>query len=163
MVGGMDTRRRGPAQESGRKPVASVLVGLAVILCLAVIGLVVGQAVTNDRADCSAVGSRVADLDAFTWDNGITSSGSSWVNVLTDGVTEADDPSRRRIARAVQSDEAGFQHFRGGLSDDAALVAERLRQIAVAPFSSVAADDAQRIERDSDVLRRHALEKCGFA
>lgn len=162
MVAGMaDTERRNPAQQTVRRGLPRAFVGLAAVLCLAAVGLVVGRTMTDSGTDCTAVGARVAGLEGFGWDNGITSSGSEWASVLTDGVTEADDPSRHEIARAVQSDEAGYQRFRGELSDDAAVAADRLRQVAGDPAAGNAAD-SQQIEQDSDVLRRHALDECGL-
>ncbi|HWJ97436.1 MAG TPA: hypothetical protein VNQ33_04705 [Acidimicrobiales bacterium] len=136
-----------------------VIVAVAVAVAVAVTALVVGRSVLRDDPPCAALRQPVAGLDGYDWDNGVTSSGSAWISVLADGTTEADAPSRRQIADAVEVDDAGFDRFRAALPGELEAVADRQRSVAVDPESN-RADPA--VERDARALARHGMATCNL-
>ncbi len=159
----MAEQRDGLDPKGDRRPTAAKAVAVAaVVLSLAVTGFVLGRALTGGGTDCSVVASRVSGLDGFAWDNGITSSGSEWISVLTDGATRADDASRRSIAAAVRADDDGFRRFRTELPADEASAAERLREFVVDPDASASRVGATH-ERDATTLQDFGLDECGLA
>ena len=133
---------------------------LVVIVALAVGALVIGRTVLRDDDDCGALAEPVAGLDGYAWDNGITSSGAEWLSVLTQGVTDADGPSRSEIAATVEADPEGYDRFRAALPDALQPEADRLHELALDPDSD---RTAPSVGRDARALSRHGTLTCNLA
>jgi hypothetical protein len=92
-------------------------------------------------------------------DNGVTSSGAEWSSVLTQGVTDADGPSRSEIATTVQADPEGYDRFRSALPDDLHPASDRLRTLALDPDSDRAAPS---VLRDAQALSLYRTRTCNL-
>jgi len=76
---------------------------------------------------CTALAEDVPGVGAIHWDNGITSSGSWWIQVLgSDGLQQADAASRERIAIGVAADSDGFQRLRSAAPENLRPALDRL-------------------------------------
>ena len=112
---------------------------------------------TNSKSPtlCGKMERRVEGLESFQWDNGITASAASWLQVLTDGVTRSSGQDRPLIAEAVANDQAGFDALLAALPKESRPAAQRLRDAAVSPTDPI--DSA-----DITMLRELASAKCGL-
>jgi len=133
---------------------------LVVIVAVAVSALVIGRTVLRDDDRCGALAEPVAGLDGYRWSNGFTSSGSEWISVLAQGVTDADGASRDEIAATVEADPEGYDRFRAALPDDLRPEADRLHELALDPDSD---RTAPSVERDAQALSRHGTLTCNLA
>ena len=150
----------------GRRTIAGLPAGPVALVLGAVVllgALVTWRWVREDDASCGALLAPVESLDGYDWDNGITSSGSEWISVLTSGVTDADRASRDQIATAVAADEAGFERFRSALPDDLEPTADRLHALALDADESHRRRADPEVERDVAALNRHGTSACGVA
>lgn len=134
-----------------------------VALALLVAGAYAFDRLIDDDESCAALAAPVASFGGFSWDNGITSSGSEWISVLTDGVIHADEADRARIAVAVQADEDGFDQFRGSLPEDLRPTADRLHALALDPDEAFRRRSDRSVERDVSAISRHGLLTCNLA
>lgn len=135
---------------------------VVLVLFVGLLAVLAGRALFGDEPTCEVLNTRVEGLDGFDWDNGFTSSGSEWISVLTDGLTEADEPSRRRIADAVGADDDGYRRFREALPDETADAADRLLVLVSDPAASEASWDRTAVERDGALVSRFGFDECGL-
>jgi hypothetical protein len=141
----------------------TVVVVLGLLLGAGVVVTRWGQQREHDRR-CAALAADVEGLDSIAWDNGITSSGPSWGNALTDGVEQADAPSREALAEAVQDDVDGFVAARDALDTfgHAGGAADRLKRLLVDPEQAAARADAPSTVDATSRIRAAMRVECGF-
>lgn len=115
------------------------------------------------RSDlCAALAEDVAGVGVIRWDNGITSSGAWWIQVLgRDGLQEADSTSRRRIAHGVAADARGFAAVRSASPANLRPELDRLRALALDPSRAAEQADDPGVERDIATVAR--TSDCGWA
>ena len=154
------------AEGPGRPTVSGALLGVAAGLAVAVlVAALMVWVVRGDQPDpaCRQLSSEVQGLGGIQHENGFTSFGPAWIQVLTDGIEVATPDSRAEIAVALRRDTEGFERFRDSLPDDLEPAATRLRALALDPDEALArrADDA--VVRDSRSLSHHSTRGCGLA
>ncbi|WP_426574702.1 hypothetical protein [Aquihabitans sp. McL0605] len=149
---------------SARSRIRMVALVAVVMVAVAAITTLTGAHLRSSaRAEtCSALGASVDGLDEIDWSNGITSSGPAWSLALSEGLTEADQPSRAAIARTVRADEHGYQRLLRSLPDHLRAPARRLHELALDPEVSYRQRNDPAALADAYALDRYAARHCGL-
>lgn len=134
---------------------------LGVVVAGGLVAADIGRGLSGQPKLCRALDARVAGLESFRWDNGMTESAASWGQVLTDGVSNAADADRTLIARAVRNDEDGYAAFLAALPASSRSTAGRLRDVAIDPTADPGT--LASVESDATELLRLGQRECGFA
>ena len=112
---------------------------------------------------CAAMDGPVGDLQEFGWDNGITHSSASWIQVLSDGVWKAQEADRVPIATAVRADLEGFDRLYRASPKSLRPALHRQRALALDAKSGFAQRGDAQVVADALRIARYGNAECGFA